>query len=237
MHSAGWLAFAAGGYLIGSIPFGVIIGRLHGVDVRQHGSRNIGATNVGRVLGRRWGLVCFALDSAKGAVPVLLAGVLGGTIGRGPGEVDATTLGWWLLVAAAALVGHMFSPFIGFRGGKGVATGFGALLAYWPLLGASALIALFTWIMVLAISRFVSLASIVAALSLPVSVLALWGSSAELRPIVAASAALALLVVVRHRTNIARLLRGEEPRIGANLSGTSPPGQPPLRQNDADVRA
>jgi len=229
MSSTGWIVCAVAAWLVGSIPFGVVIGRAHGVDIRAHGSRNIGATNVGRVLGRKWGFLCFALDALKGAVPVAVAGYLGGVIGRTANEVGAAMLGWWLLVVAAAVVGHMWSPFIGFKGGKGVATGFGALVGFWPLLAWPALVALAIWLLVLRLSRMISLASMIAALSLPVSTIlfsmlrpaadgatagpvAAWTAA---WPIVVATALLAALVVVRHRANLGRILRGEEPRVGA----------------------
>lgn len=214
MESAGWLAFAAGSYLMGSVPFGVIIGRLHGVDIREHGSRNIGATNVGRVLGRRWGLMCFALDAAKGAIPVLAAGAAASVLGRSAAEIGAASLGWWLLIVAAALAGHMWSPFIGFRGGKGVATGFGALAAFWPLLALPALIALALWLLVLKVGRMVSLASIAAAASLPISTLLLSVRTRDAWPLLVATILLATLVIVKHRSNIGRIMRGQEPRVG-----------------------
>lgn len=246
MEAPGWIAFALGGYLLGSVPFGVLIGRLHGVDLREHGSRNIGATNVGRVLGRPWGFLCFVLDAAKGAMPVLVAGLAGGVLGRslsdggGVGGPSSAELGWWLVVAAAALTGHMFSPFLGFRGGKGVATGFGALAAYWPLLGIPALLALAVWIAALMVGRIVSLASVLAAVSLPLWVALLWGSPSELRPVQIASAALALLVILRHRSNLGRLVRGEEPRIGRRRRAGSSPAAARVgdfAQNGPDVRA
>jgi len=222
MNAAGWLALTAGAYLVGGIPFGVIIGRLHGVDIRDHGSRNIGATNVGRVLGRRWGIACFILDAAKGALPVLAAGVVARTLHRSAEELGATTLWWWLLVAAAAIAGHMCSPFIGFKGGKGVATGFGALAAFWPLLAVPAVLSLVVWIVTVKAFRFVSLASIVAAAALPLFTCALSVRSIEAWPLVAATISLAALVIVRHRSNIGRLRRGEEPRIGAAHAGGPP---------------
>ena len=136
-------------YLVGAIPFGVLLGQLHGIDIREHGSRNIGATNVGRVLGRRWGILCFVLDALKGALPVLAAGATAGILGASAETVGAATLGWWLLVVAAALLGHMWSPFLKFTGGKGVATGFGALAAFWPLLAWPAFVAFGVWLVVL----------------------------------------------------------------------------------------
>ncbi len=239
MDWAGWLLGAAGAYLLGAVPFGVLIGRIHGVDIREHGSRNIGATNVGRVLGRRWGILCFLLDAAKGAVPVAITGWIGGTLGRSAAEIGAGALGWWLLVAAAALAGHMASPFIGFKGGKGVATGFGALVAFWPLLGIPALAAFAIWIVMVLAVRMVSAASIVAALSLPVSAAVACGLTRDSAPVIAAAAVLSLLVVLRHRANIGRILRGVEPRIGGarrreDSSLQAPTGSPTAAGEGAD---
>ena len=138
-----WAAAIPIGFLIGSIPFGFIIGRIKGIDVREHGSGNIGATNVGRVLGRRLGAICFALDLFKGLAPTLGAGLAAGVVGGyGIGSADAW---WWLAVMVSPVLGHMYSPWIGFRGGKGVATGLGALLGVAPILTGPALGALAVW--------------------------------------------------------------------------------------------
>jgi len=223
-----WIVCIAAAYLVGSIPFGVIIGRMRGVNIREHGSRNIGATNVGRVLGRKFGAACFALDLLKGAAPVLGAGLVTGVLGRDPvadGDPATTAwMWWWLAVAAAAVAGHMASVFLGFRGGKGVATSFGAMLAMWPLLTFPALGALVVWYGCLRMTRYVSLSSMTAAISVP-----LWYAAGaapiageDVLPALAAASpplfvtgALALLVLWRHRANIGRLRRGEEPKIGA----------------------
>jgi len=221
-----WGACIGGAYLVGSIPFGVLIGRAKGIDIRQHGSRNVGATNVGRVLGRRLGLVCFFLDLLKGAVPVLVAGFAGGMIGREPTApgIGSVTIWLWLAVASAAVTGHMASVFLGFDGGKGVATGFGAMLAMWPLLTFPALGALLVWYAVLRLTRYVSLASMLAAVSVPLWYLA-WTiprAGPEISPSLGATAppliattALACLVVWRHRANVGRLRRGQEPKAGS----------------------
>ena len=221
-----WVACIGGAYLVGSIPFGVLIGRARGIDIRQHGSRNVGATNVGRVLGRRLGLACFALDLLKGAVPVLAAGVAGGMIGREPTApgMGPVAIWLWLAVASAAVTGHMASVFLGFNGGKGVATSFGAMLAMWPLLTFPALGALLVWYAVVRLTRYVSLASMLAAVSVPLWYFAwivphvgpeILPSLARTGPPLIATAALACLVVWRHRANIGRLRRGEEPKIGS----------------------
>lgn len=219
------LAFAAG-----SVPFGYLIARARGIDIRQHGSKNIGATNVGRVLGRPLGFLCFGLDLLKGLLPTLLAGRVLGALGDGQ---PAAPVAWaWLAIMAASVLGHMFSPWVGFRGGKGVATGFGALLGVWPLLTLPALAALLAWLACAAATRYVGLASCVAAASLPASVLAtpwLWRVanggpiSAAARdgsaifaawPHLIVATVLAGLVIVKHRGNLARMWAGTEPRIG-----------------------
>ncbi|MSQ90780.1 MAG: glycerol-3-phosphate 1-O-acyltransferase [Phycisphaerales bacterium] len=209
------------GFASGSIPFGLILGRAKGIDIREHGSKNIGATNVGRVLGRKFGFLCFALDALKGALPVL--GVWFGLVAEHP---EQTSLVGMLmpLVGIAAILGHVYSPWVGFRGGKGVATSFGALLAMWPLMTFPALGALVVWIVVLKLFRFVSLASMCAALSLPLflAVRAFWITDGNSHPVDAvlplliAVTALALLVIWKHRANITRLRAGSEPRVGAS---------------------
>ena len=166
-----WLTFVVIAYLIGSIPFGVILGWIKGVDVRAHGSKNIGATNVGRVLGRGFGIVCFILDFLKGALPVLLAGTFMGTLGREVQMIQASEMWWWLGVMLMTVLGHMYSIFLGFRGGKGVATGFGAMVGMYPLLTFAAMGAIVVWYVSLRLFKYVSLASILAVLSLPLGYL------------------------------------------------------------------
>ncbi len=208
------------GFAAGSSPFGLVIGRAKGIDIRAHGSKNIGATNVGRVLGRKYGFLCFALDALKGALPVLAVGLV-----LVPDHPEQTNLVGLLmpLVGIAAILGHVYSPWVGFRGGKGVATSFGALVAMWPLMTFPALGALVVWLIVLKLFRFVSLASMCAALSLPVflAVRAFWITGGNSHPVdvvlplLIAVTALAVLVIWKHRANIARLRAGSEPRIGA----------------------
>ena len=188
------LGLAAGAYLLGSIPFALLIGRMHGVDIRQHGSGNVGATNVVRVLGRGPGILCFVLDFLKGVIPVAAGLTLGLPI-------------WgMILAAAAAILGHSRSIFLKFKGGKSVATGAGTIVAMAPLAGLGALL---IWGGVFSASRIVSLASITAALSLPVLTLL----TRQPLEVVAFSAAAACYVVIRHRENIRRLREGKEPRM------------------------
>ncbi|MCC7408904.1 MAG: glycerol-3-phosphate 1-O-acyltransferase PlsY [Phycisphaeraceae bacterium] len=205
-----------GAYLVGSIPFGLLIGSMRGVDVRKAGSGNVGATNVGRVLGRKWGVLCFVLDVLKGLLPVLIAGVAMGWLGRR--DLPAADTWRWLAVAAAAVVGHVFPVWLKFRGGKGVATSLGVLLGFYPVLTLPAVIALAVWVILVRTFHYVSLASIVAAVSLPVTLL-IEGqirrqAMAYLMPYLVVTSLLALLVIVRHRSNIQRLLAGTESKVG-----------------------
>ncbi|MCC7387702.1 MAG: glycerol-3-phosphate 1-O-acyltransferase PlsY [Phycisphaerales bacterium] len=209
-------------FLSGSVPFGLLIARAKGVNIREHGSGNIGATNVWRVLGRGPGLACFALDVLKGLLPTLGAGLASGLVGRPDPPAREALL--WVACAAAAILGHMFSPWIGFKGGKGVATGFGALLGIYPLLTWPALGAFAAWLVVAKLSKYVSLASCIAALSLPaglwVTVEALSDAPARhaaAGPFYGAVGLLAAVVVVKHRANLGRLLRGTENRIGVRV--------------------
>lgn len=220
-----WLIAIAASYLIGGIPFGVLIARSKGIDIRQHGSKNIGATNVWRTLGRKYGLLCFALDFLKGAVPVLAAGAIFKTLGAT--ALPPQTSWLWLAVAVAAVVGHMHSPFLGFAGGKGVATGFGAMVAVWPHITAAALIALAVWLLTLKIWKMVSISSCLAAATMPLAILLLsalarWpGGPQTAWPFIALTTLVALLVIYKHRANLARIRAGTERRIGA-----SPPAPP-----------
>jgi glycerol-3-phosphate acyltransferase PlsY len=210
-------------YLVGSIPFGLLIGFAKGIDIRAHGSGNIGATNAIRVLGKRLGIVCFVLDVLKGLLPTLLLGLwLGVASHRFPTTGQAFT---HLGLAACAMLGHIFPVWLKFKGGKGVATGFGAMLGVWPQMTIPALGALVVWIACAWITRYVSLSSIVAGVCLPLFVVlgAVLASGEGDNPLANAARAwpywtigllLALLVLVRHRTNLRRLREGTEPKIG-----------------------
>ena len=185
-------------YLLGSIPSGFIIGALSGVDVRNTGSGNIGATNVARVLGKGLGLLTLIADTAKGFVPVFVAQRLG-----------MSDLGV-ALVAIAAFLGHMYPVFLKFQGGKGVATAFGALLAVAP---AAPVILVVVFGAAVLMSRIVSLGSIAAALAAPV---ALWALSYA-PTFVGMAVLLGAMVIFRHRDNIKRLRAGTEPRFRASF--------------------
>src|SRR3984893_13794048 len=156
-----WLAIVILCYLIGSFPSGYLVGKSQGIDIRQHGSRNIGATNVLRVMGKKWGYLVFLCDSLKGFLAVKL-GVL---LAAGTGA-DATLAG--VVGGICCIVGHNYTVWLGFKGGKGIATSIGVLLAIVPIL--IVVIVLLVWLPVFFIWKYVSLASICAALSLPLTV-------------------------------------------------------------------
>ena len=207
-------------YAIGSTPFGVLIARSRGVDLRKVGSGNVGATNCGRVLGRKWGYLCFFLDVSKGLGPVLLAGWLVRPDAGPPGPSQQAA---WLLTGCGAIGGHVFSFWLKFRGGKGVATALGVVLGVWPYFTCAGLIALGVWIAVTLASRYVSLGSIAAAgVFLPAFALLNWPPT-DLWPMGVFAASMIALIVVRHRTNIARLLKGTENKIGAKHRASKAP--------------
>jgi acyl phosphate:glycerol-3-phosphate acyltransferase len=183
-------------YLLGSIPTGFIVGSWAGVDVRKSGSGNVGATNVARVVGKRQGIYTLAADMAKGFLPVFIALQLG---------LSTSSVA---LVAIAAFLGHLFPVFLKFRGGKGVATALGVFLALapWASLVLVLLFAVAIWV-----SRIVSLSSMITAVAAPAIFWCLSYSAAFIET----SAFLAVMIVVRHRSNIQRLLAGTEPKFGA----------------------
>jgi len=209
-------------FLAGSIPFGFLIARAKGLDIRAHGSGNIGATNVGRVLGKKFGILCFALDFIKGFAPTLAAGLVLGTA-QSPTSAPLADVGLWLAAMSAAMLGHVFTPWLGFKGGKGVATGFGAIMGVWPVLTLPAVAAFATWYAVLKLSRYTSVASCAAAAALPLWV-ALGGliavrpttdtSAWPIWPYLAVASTLAAIAIFMHRTNIKRLRLGTEPKLG-----------------------
>ena len=197
-------AAAVGGYLLGSIPFGVIVMKAAGAgDPRAIGSGNIGATNVLRSGRRDLAALTLVGDGGKGAVAVLVAWLAS----RGQSDMAQAVL--TSLAGGAAFFGHIFPVWLGFRGGKGVATFFGTLLAAaWPV----GLLAGATWILMAAVFRMSSLAALTAALLAPLFVFMVHRPS----PIAALAAAMAVLIYIRHLPNIRRLLQGEEPRIGGS---------------------
>ena len=203
------LALVVAGYLLGSVPFGLLISKaLAGVDVRQVGSGNIGATNVGRAAGTGAGVATLILDAAKGAIPVLAARAFLEPAGVGG---DA----WPAGVGVAAFLGHLFPPWLGFRGGKGVATALGVALALSPWVALAAILAFSA---ALAATRIVSVGSLAGAATCAGGMLLAHGARS---PATWAAAFMAAAMVVRHRANVARLLRGEERRLGRSGPTTS----------------
>lgn len=199
-----WLPMILASYLLGAIPFGLLIGRMRGVDVRTVGSRNIGATNVLRTVGKPWGIATFALDALKGFIPAFVFPYYGQVWG---GEFHSMELAR-LAGGAAAILGHNFPVYLRFRGGKGVATSAGALLGIAPLAVA---VGLAVWALFFFTLRYVSLASIAAAVSVPIVGWVWYRGSGWIVP--AALTLLAALVILRHRANIRRLLDGTESRF------------------------
>ncbi len=202
---AGVLAF-----VIGGIPFSFLLAKIFGgVDIRRVGSGNIGATNLARSLGLGKGILGLGLDAAKGAAAVLLARRIASGMDGGP-AVEA-------FAAGAAVLGHAYTPFLRFKGGKGVATGAGAFGVLAP---GALLAAVLVFVLGSAIGRMISLGSVLGALTLPLAACAL-GSG---RPVQVAASLVALLVVARHRANLLRIARGTESRFGSRPpdSGEAP---------------
>ncbi len=222
-----WLAWVAIALAMGSTPFGLIIARAKGVDIRAQGSGNIGATNVARVLGLRLGLLCFFLDLCKGLIPTLAYAISEGLLGAA--ELEAAQSWRWIGVWIAPILGHMFSPFVRFRGGKGVATALGSMLGVYPFLALPALIALGVWILIVWRWRMVGIASCIAAVVIPFSILLGVGNSGPLSnsaPFLIVTTALGLLVIFKHRKNLARTFAGTETKVGRPRPSESPrPGQ------------
>lgn len=206
---------AAGTYLLAAVPFGFVIAKLHGIDLRRSGSGNIGATNAARALGTGWFFPIFALDFLKGFAPVFwMAPILAEAYPlEGVAWMTALLMS---LLGFAAIAGHLYPIWLNFKGGKGAATGVGVVFGLNPIAGAGAL---GVFVLVLVATRFVSLGSIFGAFASPLLHLLHGGRFAvdpyQKHVITAFLALVSLFVIVRHRQNIARILRGEERRIGA----------------------
>ena len=190
------LIVVAAAYLIGSIPTGLLLGKAYGIDVRKEGSGNIGATNLYRTLGRKVGIITLIGDCLKGLIPVLLV-----TFSSLPAEYAA-----W--VGLAAFCGHVFSIFLKFKGGKGVATALGVFLALAPL---AVVIAIALFAVLMFVWRYVSLGSIAAAAAMPLAVYCLGGTGR----LTTVTGIIALIVIARHHENIGRLLSGTERKFKA----------------------
>ena len=199
-----WFLIALGSYLFGSIPFGFLAGRICGIDIRTQGSGNIGATNALRVLGKKWGYAVFFCDFLKGLVPVIMAAQWGTYAGVFPASAPGALAGLFVLL------GHSFPVWLGFKGGKGIASSAGVMVALFP---AAFLLCLGTWILLFTTTRYVSVASIGGALALPIAVGILFAAHRADWLALAVSIAMCLLAVWRHRSNITRLRAGTEPRF------------------------
>jgi glycerol-3-phosphate acyltransferase PlsY len=197
-------ALVAAAYLLGAIPTSYVVGRLaRGIDLRQHGSGNLGATNAYRVLGWKAALPIFLLDIAKGWFPTAFF----------PHWDAAPSPVWALAYGSAAIIGHVWSVYVRFRGGKGVATSAGVLLALAP---GAALAGFAVWLVIVKVSGYVSLGSIAAAALVPIVVAVTIGAG----PTLWLSAGLALFVIWAHRSNIRRLIEGRENRFGRKAEGS-----------------
>lgn len=197
-------------YLLGSIPFGFLAGKMNGIDLREHGSKNIGATNTIRVLGKKWGIPVFICDVLKGLLPVLfMKHHLGVELTNG----TTAEMGWLIGTLMVAVLGHTFTCFLKFKGGKGIATALGALMAFSPFIAG---VALAVWLACMVCTRYVSLSSIMAAVAVEGS--SIWlcvqdgtfnGADTVMLSFISV---LVVLVIVKHRSNVSRLLNGTEPK-------------------------
>lgn len=202
-------------YLLGSVPFGLLVGFWRGIDVRKQGSGNIGATNVGRLLGGKFFALVFILDLLKGLIPTLAAALV-----LRKGTASPSTLDYllWLLVGFAAIAGHMFSIFLRFRGGKGVATSTGVILGVFPYFTGATAAGILVWLALFKLTRYVSVASMLgtAAFALAYVIIGLlcrWPILGTQLPLLVFAILVAAMIIWKHRGNIARLRAGTEHRI------------------------
>jgi acyl phosphate:glycerol-3-phosphate acyltransferase len=195
-----------GSYLLGSIPFGYLAGRFAGVDIRKFGSGNVGATNVGRVLGRRYGYPVFALDFLKGFGAVRISMLV--ATGQPPEWNSPEIIG--IAAAISCIIGHSYPAWLKFKGGKGVATSAGTLFALTPIGGA---IGVAIWIGMFCVTRYVSVASVTVAAVLPLVILTMSWQNENAKEIFYFSVCVAAIVIWRHRSNLSRLMRGTELRF------------------------
>ena len=197
-------------YLIGSVPFGFLAGKINGIDLREHGSHNIGATNAVRVLGKRWGIPVFICDFLKGCLPLWWVKCrLGGDLSA----LNEVQMGVLLATMLALVLGHTFTCFLRFRGGKGVATMGGCLVAFQPFVAGAAIAG---FIVSMAVWRYVSLASLMAGVAMVASAVVVFYQDGVITPAewmaLGMLAFILVLVTVKHRTNIVRICQGTEPK-------------------------
>ena len=218
-------------YLMGAIPFGLLVGLAKGIDPRKAGSGNIGATNLGRLLGGQYFALVFTLDMLKGMLPMLAASF----VLRGESRALATTdYLLWLGVGLAAILGHMFSVFLKFKGGKGVATSAGVMLGLWPYFTGPGLVAIGAFVLIVLATRYISLGSMGGAIVFPVAYVAIglwrepkWDVFGAQLPLLIFGVLIAVLIVYKHRSNIGRLMAGTENKLGKKRPQTDPALTPP----------
>jgi glycerol-3-phosphate acyltransferase PlsY len=206
-------------YLLGSIPFGLLVARTRGIDPRTAGSGNIGATNVGRLLGGKYFALVFTLDLLKSLIPMIAAALVLRTYIGEPRNYHPADYGLWLLAGFAAIFGHLFSLFLRFKGGKGVATSTGVVLGLYPFYTLPGLVAIATFVVVFKLTRYVSVASMVGSVMfvlayLGIGIAARWPIWGAQWPLLGFAVLIAALIIYRHRGNLARLRAGTEHRIG-----------------------
>jgi glycerol-3-phosphate acyltransferase PlsY len=206
-------------YLLGSVPFGLIVARTRGIDPRKAGSGNIGATNVGRLLGGRFFALVFTLDLLKSLVPMVVAGVVLRHLAGDPRHYQPADYALWLLDGFAAIAGHMFSLFLGFKGGKGVATSTGVILGLFPYYTLPAAIAVMAFLLLFKVTRYVSVSSMVGSLIFVLAYLGVglalhWPVFGAQWPLLAFAVLMSGLILYKHRGNLARLRAGTEHRFG-----------------------
>ena len=199
-------------YLLGSIPFGLLIAKAHGKDLRKIGSGNIGATNLARAVGKKWAYIGFAMDVSKGLLPTLAAANL---IDQPPTTFQLLL---WIAAGSAAVIGHIFPVYIKFKGGKGVATSLGVALGIWPYFTVPAIFAATVWALTVLTTKYISLGSIIAAIIFPLVILTIVIISPKwqfqnLWPLVITAFAIPTMVIIRHKSNIKRLINGSENRV------------------------
>jgi len=230
MDWVGWLSVILAGYFVGSIPAGYLAGRWRGIDIREAGSGNIGATNVFRTLGPGIGVGVFLVDGIKGWLPCFLAPWLADQVNPGSSMAQEA---WGVAAGVAAILGHNYTCWLRFMGGKGVATTAGVLLAWTPVAFFSCL---GVWALIFAVSRYVSLASIVASIFLPVAVVFSSPEENRFGRVFWICLILGAMAVFKHRSNIRRLLDGTEYRLSRKPKGKDLPEEKKRQQADNAIQ-
>lgn len=224
MNESYWLiVLMVVAYFIGSVPFGLVVGFAKGVDIRQQGSRNIGASNAGRVLGhKKFFFLVFCLDLLKSMLPMLVASMIAARVA--PEARSSWLYLLWIGVGLMAMVGHVFPIYLKFKGGKGVATGAGILLGLYPYFTFAGLLAIATFVVIVTLTRYISVASIIASFSFLLYYVLIganqgWDVFGAQWPLFVVGLMLSTLILWRHRENLRRLRAGTENKIRGRNSG------------------